>query len=50
MDKTEDKSFKQQEFVGSLMMLENLQGSKDLLPNAHYSEAATILGSKFNLW
>ncbi|MHA1555929.1 MAG: hypothetical protein ACTSPM_03250, partial [Candidatus Heimdallarchaeota archaeon] len=48
--KTDDKPFKQQEFVGSLMMLENLQGAKDLLPNAHYSEAATILGHMFKLW
>jgi len=48
--KTEDKQFKIQEFVGALFMIENLQGSKDLLPNAHYSEAATILGHRFKLW
>lgn len=48
--KPDEKPFKQQEFVGSLMMIENLQGSKDLLPNQHYSEAATILGHMFKLW
>ena len=47
---TNNKSKKQQEFIGSLMMLENLQGSKDLLPTEHYTEAATILGHLFNLW
>jgi len=48
--KAEDKKLKQTEFVGSLIMLENLHESKDLLPNNHYKEAATIIGYMFKLW
>ena len=46
----DDKKVKQQEFIGALIMLENLHNSKDLLPNNHYTEAATILGYMFKLW
>ncbi|MHA1354447.1 MAG: hypothetical protein ACTSR1_04650, partial [Candidatus Heimdallarchaeota archaeon] len=48
--KMDDKKVKQQEFIGALIMLENLHNSKDLLPNNHYTEAATILGYMFKLW
>ena len=48
--KAEDKPAKQQAFICYLIMLENLQGSKDLLPNAHYAQAATNLGYLLKLW
>ncbi|MBD3190641.1 MAG: hypothetical protein GF308_08350 [Candidatus Heimdallarchaeota archaeon] len=42
---------RQQEFVGSLIMLDNIEsGSKEILPVNDYFEAGTILGHIFKLW
>lgn len=46
-----DVKNRQQEFVGSIMMLDSIESSsQQLLPVNDYYEAATILGHIFKLW